>query len=145
VLDAGLGFPNNGEHNLDQVVLGLVMLNCRMRWRALSDSHNQAMASYLPQQYDPRRFASAKILHYHDSMQAHFWPQLLERFAQVHPQQVQWLGALGPLMNPAPLRWRLAAEALRMARGVPRRAYRNRVRALASSATTTFSPRKLAF
>ena len=130
VLDAGGGFPNNGEHNLDQVVLGLVMLKLRMRWRALSGSHNYAMASYLPEQYEPSRFADAAILHYHDSMGPHFFEQFLARIAQVHPEQLEWLRGSGPLVNPAPLRWRLTSQALRVARGLPRRAYRNRVRAM---------------
>jgi hypothetical protein len=129
VLDQGFGFAHRAENYLDQVCLGLAAHKRGLRWRQLDLSHNFPMASFLPQFDQPERLAQARILHYHDAMQPNFWETCLERVGDGHPEVHAWLRERTPLTDPAPRRWRLVRQALRIARGVPRRRYRARVSA----------------
>lgn len=126
-LDGRAGFPDHYENYIEQMALGLAALRGGLRWRILPCSHNYTMASYLPELYDGSEFRAASVLHYHDSMEEHFWTALLERLQKEHPAVHAWLAQAGPLANPAPPPWRLAREALRVGRGLPRRAYRLRM------------------
>ncbi len=123
-LDRHFGFANSGENYIDQVCLGLAVHEMGMRWRQLDPSHNFPMASFLPHADRPDELARARVLHYHDSMEPHFWATCLERLAPGHPEVHEWLSARGPLENAAPSPWRLMTQGLRLARGVPRRRYR---------------------
>jgi hypothetical protein len=125
-LDRHFGFANSGENYIDQVCLGLAVHEMGKRWRQLDPSHNFPMASFLPHADRPDELARARVLHYHDSMQPHFWATCLERLAPAHPDVHEWLSARGPLANAAPKPWRLVTQGLRMARGLPRRRYRLR-------------------
>ena len=71
--------------------------------------------------------ADAAILHYHDCMQPQHWPALLARLEGTHPEVHAWLGAEPPLSDPAPRGARMLREALRIARGLPRRRYRTQM------------------
>jgi len=124
VLDSRFGFAHNGEHFTDQVCLGLAMFKSGLRWRHLPYSHNFPMASFLPEQDG---LDSAEILHYHDSMEPHFFDTVLERLHETHPEVHEWLRTQPPLTDPAPAPSRLLRQALRVARGVPRRRYRSRM------------------
>jgi hypothetical protein len=84
------------------------------------------MASFLPHADRPHELARARVLHYHDSMEPHFWATCLERLAPAHPEVHEWLSARGSLGNAAPKPWRLVTQGLRLARGLPRRRYRLR-------------------
>jgi hypothetical protein len=126
-LDARSGFPGDGEHWVEQICIGIAVVADHLRWRALSQSHNYAMASYLPERYTPLEFRAARILHYHDSMSPTFWPTLLERVEKDQPHAYDWLRARGPLRNETALAWRATAELLRARRGISRRLYRRRV------------------
>jgi hypothetical protein len=127
VLDARYGFAHNAEHFTDQVCLGLSMFTAGLRWRHLPYALNFPVASFLesPTHED---LAKARILHYHDSMGAHYWPTLLGHLEATHPDVHAWLAGQQPLGDPAPRRWRLLREGLRVARGVPRRRYRLQMR-----------------
>jgi hypothetical protein len=127
VLDARFGFAHNGEHFTDQLVLGIVMLQSGLRWRQLPHSHNFATASFLPVP-SPDALRPVRLLHYHDGMEAHFWPTLVASLAEAHPAVHAWLATQPPLDDPAPPPWRALRQALRVARGVPRRRYRVRTR-----------------
>jgi hypothetical protein len=126
VLDSHFGFRENGEHYTDQLVLGLTMLEAGLRWRQLPHAYNFAVASFLPPPTDDD-LGRARILHYHDGMDPHFYPTLVERLEGAHQTVNAWLAHEQPLTDPAPLPWRLARQGLRVARGVPRRRYRSRV------------------
>jgi hypothetical protein len=128
MLNERFGFAANGEHYTDQFCLGLAMLKAGLRWRQLPYSLNFAVASYLPDEQTVPGFAEARLLHYHDSMEAHFWPELLRRLEQAHPEVHAWLRDEQPLGDPAPPAWRLMREWLRVTRGVPRRRYRLNMR-----------------
>ncbi len=127
VLDKGFGFAHRAENYLDQVCLGLAAHKFGLRWRQLDLSHNFPMASFLPQFDSPERLAQARVLHYHDAMEPHFFETCVGRVGQAHPEVHTWLRAKEPLTDPAPAPWRLVRQALRMARGVPRKRYRARV------------------
>ena len=122
-LDARSGFPGNGEHYTDQVCLGLCALQAGLRWRQLPHSHNFAVGSFLPAP-SPQGLRQARILHYHDAMDPHFYGSLLELLELTHPDVHAWAAGERPLTDPAPAPWRLVRQGLRVARGVPRRKYR---------------------
>lgn len=127
VLDANEGFPGNGEHMLEQVTLGLVAFKLGLRWRILPYSHNYPVASFMAGQYERPDYDHAKILHYHDAMEATAWSQFMGHLERSHPLCHTWLAPLGPVTNRALLPWRLLSEALRVGRGLPRKLYRRRV------------------
>ncbi len=127
VLDQGFGFQHKAENYLDQVCLGLSAHKAGLRWRQLDLSHNFPMASFLPEFDVPERLAEARILHYHDAMNPEFWETCLGRLEPSHPDVHAWLSQREPLTDPAPRRWRAVRQALRLARGLPRRRYRRRV------------------
>ena len=127
VLDEGFGFAYRAENYLDQVCLGLAAHKLGLRWRQLDLSHNFPMASFLPTFDVPEKLAAARVLHYHDAMQPHFWDTCLQRLETTQPEAYAWLRAREALTDPAPARWRLVRQALRIARGVPRRRYRSRI------------------
>jgi hypothetical protein len=129
VLDQGFGFAHRAENYLDQVCLGLAAHKFGLRWRQLDLTHNFPMASFLPQFESPERLTQAKVLHYHDAMEPHFWPTCVERVSAGHPEVGAWLRERPPLTDPAPAPYRLVRQALRIARGVPRKRYRARVSA----------------
>jgi hypothetical protein len=123
-LDRHFGFAHKAENYTDQVCLGLAAHKMGLRWRQLDPSHNFPMASFLAHFDLPAQLAQARILHYHDAMQPHFWETCLARLASGHPEVHAWLSAREPLADPAPAAWKAVREGLRIARGVPRRRYR---------------------
>jgi hypothetical protein len=128
-LDQHFGFADSGENYIDQVCLGLAVHRMGLRWRQLDPTHNFPMASFLPHADLPQELVRARVLHYHDSMQPHFWPTCLERLSTSHPQIHAWLSDRSPLTDPAPALSRLLTTGLRVSRGVPRRRYRQGARA----------------
>jgi hypothetical protein len=126
-LRARAGFPDCGETRIEQASLGLTILERRLRWAPLPHGHNLALASYLADQFDAKAFREARLLHYHDSMEPHYWPIFLGLLERHHPESAQWLAERGPVLNPAPRSWRATAEAFRIFRGLPRRVYRARM------------------
>jgi hypothetical protein len=128
VLDARFGFSHSAEHFTDQICLGLAMFKFGLRWRQLSDSHNFAMASFLPEQYSREDFRATRVLHYHDGLGPHFYAEMLDRLERSHPDVHAWLSAEQPLTDPAPRPHRVLREGLRVARGLPRRRYRLQMR-----------------
>jgi hypothetical protein len=125
-LDQGFGFAHSGENYIDQVCLGLAVHKMGLRWRQLEPTHNFPMASFLPHADLPEELATARILHYHDSMTPPFWDTCLERLRPLHPEVHDWLKAREPLTDPSPRLSRLLTQSLRVARGVTRRRYRLR-------------------
>jgi hypothetical protein len=110
-------------HGMDQVILGLTVLRLGLAWRAIPDTSNFPVLSFLPDNFDPAKVLRADVLHYHDSMGLDLWPKLLATLEPSHPQVYQWLASLGPIADPASRGARLLREALRVKRGVDRRLY----------------------
>jgi hypothetical protein len=126
-LDARVGFAESGETRLEQVGLGLTVLQQGLPWTPLPHTHNLAFASYLDDDYDAALMSSARLLHYHDSLEPHHWDDFLHTAEETWPELAAWLRPLQPIANPAPRHWQLAGEVVRIARGLPRRMYRARM------------------
>jgi hypothetical protein len=126
-LEARVGFAESGETRLEQVALGLTVLQQGLAWKPLPHSHNLALASYLDDEYDADLMSDARLLHYHDSLEPHQWQKFLRRAEVAWPKLAEWLRPQGPITNPAPRHWQFAGEIVRMARGFPRRIYRARM------------------
>lgn len=126
-LEARVGFAESGETRLEQVALGLTVLQQDLRWEPLPHSHNLAFASYLDDKYDAALMSEARLLHYHDSLEPHYWQSFLEMAEEAWPELAAWLRPLEPITNPAPRHWQLAGEIVRIGRGFPRRIYRARM------------------
>jgi hypothetical protein len=130
LLDANVGIDRNGEHWLEQASFGLAIVRGGLRWKTLPPSHNCHLSSAKEKSYDPLRLREARLLHYHDAMNPHFWGEFLERIRSERPEHYAWLKDAGPIKYSSPLVTRVAGEALRIMRGVRRSAYRRRYRAL---------------
>jgi hypothetical protein len=126
-LEGRVGFPESGETRLEQVALGLTVLQQGLAWEPLPHSHNLAFASYLDDDYDARLMSDARLLHYHDSLEPHYWNEFLGLAEEAWPELAVWLRPLESIANPAPRHWQVAGEIVRMARGLPRRVYRARM------------------
>ena len=120
----------NGAQWLEQMAIGLAMVRMGLRWYELPGSYNYCVASFLREQFDPEQFRRARVIHYHDAMNAHFWCEWLEYLRKYQPHVFEWIKEEGPLANRTPTGHRVVNEALRMARGIPRRVHRMRSRTL---------------
>lgn len=123
LLDARVGTASNRHQYNDQVALGLSVVRRGLRWRQLDHSLNYGVSRWHPD--DPDELATARIVHYHDSLEPDFFPELVRRLEARHPEVGAWMRALGPLVGDPPLN-RVARQALRAARSVRRRGYYRR-------------------
>jgi hypothetical protein len=125
-LSEHLGFPYHYEHFTDQIVLGLAAYRMGLRWRELPYGYNLAVdrdASELPDE----KMREAVVLHYHKALEKR--PDVFfKRLSVTHPQLHEWLPSLGGVSDSRSAVSKIAGEALRIVRGVPRRLYRQRVR-----------------
>ena len=126
-LEARVGFAESGETRLEQVALGLTVLQQDLPWKHLPHDHNLAFASYLDDHYDAALMSDARLVHYHDSLEPHQWNNFLHMAEETWPELAAWLRPLQPIANPAARHWQLAGDVVRMARGFPRRIYRARM------------------
>jgi hypothetical protein len=122
-LDRRVAKTHSQVHFMDQVVLGLTVIRLGLAWRALPDTSNFPVCSFLPENYDPAKVSNVSILHFHDSMNPELWSKLLYTIGPAHPQICDWLRPQGPAMPPPSMSSWLGREVLRLARGVQRRAY----------------------
>lgn len=125
-LSEHLGFPYYYEHFTDQVVLGLAAQKLGLRWRELPYGYNLAVdrqSSELPDS----KMAEGKVLHYHKALERDP-DSLFARLRVTHPQVADWLTKLGGATDPRSGLSKIVGEALRIARGLPRRLHRRRIR-----------------
>jgi hypothetical protein len=122
-LDRRIARTHYQVHAMDQVVLGLTVIRLGLAWKALPVSSNFPVCSFLPDNYDPSRVTDVSILHFHDSMNQELWPRLLHTIAPAHPRIHAWLAPQGPVVAPSTTFSEIAREALRLTRGMYRRAY----------------------
>jgi hypothetical protein len=121
-----LGFPYHYEHFTDQIVLGLAAQKMGLRWRMLPYGYNLAVDrdhASLPDE----KMRQAVVLHYHKALERNPGA-FFERLKVTHPQLTEWLPALGVVSDSRSAASKIVGEALRIARGVPRRVYRRSVR-----------------
>ncbi|MGY4286394.1 hypothetical protein ACVWXO_005614 [Bradyrhizobium sp. LM2.7] len=122
-LDRRVARTHSQVHFMDQVVLGLTVLRLGLAWKALPDSSNFPVCSFLPENYDGAKVADVSVLHFHDSMDPERWNKLLGTLMLGHPRVHAWLEPQGPIVLPRSAPWGLAREGLRMVRGARRRVY----------------------
>jgi hypothetical protein len=104
--------------------IGLSMHLMNLKWRALPVSHNHSINWRSHSRlFREREFRDARIIHYHDSMQPHFWDTFLQCIESARPPVAKWLTELGPLRNESSGLNRLWARGLRTFRGRKERAY----------------------
>jgi hypothetical protein len=107
--DAGLFFA-------EQVTAGLIAVKQGLNAAILPERFNYAIGSKALDGFTPESFADARVLHYHDALWGHFFPQFMEMCRTAQPALHEWLTDLGPLTNAAPLPWRLLAKTLKTVR-----------------------------
>jgi hypothetical protein len=122
-LDQRVAKTHPQVHFMDQVVLGLTVVRLGLTWKALPDSSNFPVCSFLPGSYDASKIKDANVLHFHDSMNPNLWPKLLKTLAPSHPAIHAWLEPQGPVVIPQSTSLWFAREMLRLGRGVYRRIY----------------------
>jgi hypothetical protein len=122
-LDRRVAKTHSQVHFMDQVVLGLTVIRLGLAWNALPDTSNFPVCSFLPENYDPAKVSDVSILHFHDSMNPKLWSKLLHTIGPAHPQVYDWLRRLGPVTPPPSMSSWIGREALRLGRGMRRRAY----------------------
>ncbi len=110
-------------HGMDQVILGLTVLRLGLGWRAVPDTSNFPVISFLPDNFDPIKVEPVDVVHYHDSMSPVLLPKLLETLRPAHPEVAEWLAAEGPVVDPTSRPNRVVRESLRLKRAVDRRWY----------------------
>ena len=82
--------------------IGIAAVKLGLRWRELPFSHNYTMGSFLHKEwYNNERLAAASIIHYHDAMWPHYWPQFLLQMQSAQPDAAAWLDQSGPMRNVA--------------------------------------------
>ncbi len=123
VLRRRIRLPGSASRVVEQVLLTPLVIRHGLRWTGLPFTHNHTMASYMPEYYRAETFRTARIVHYHDSMEPHFWPTFAQRLGAEHPEVAEWLRPHGPIATYASPSARALAELLRVERGVRRRAY----------------------
>lgn len=110
-------------HGMDQVILGLTVLRLGLGWKAVPDTNNFPVISFIPQNFDPTKVEPVDVLHYHDSMSPELLPRLLETIRPAHPDVAAWLEPQGPVVDPSPQTTRVLREAFRIKRALDRRWY----------------------
>lgn len=110
-------------HGMDQVILGMTVLRLELGWRAVADTNNFPVISFLPHNFDPAKVEPVDVLHYHDSMSPELFPKLLDTLRPAHPAVAAWLAEMGPIVDPSTSSRRVVREALRMKRAADRRWY----------------------
>lgn len=120
LLDSKVGSAKTRLQYNDQVALGLSMIRTGLRWRPLSHSHNYGVSRWHPLVRE--ELATARVIHYHDSLAPDFFPELVGRIEATHPQAGSWLRSLGPLPRPPAVQSALR-QSLRAARSLRRHTF----------------------
>jgi len=100
-LDARVRSRDAGLFFAEQVTAGLIAVKQELRIGLLPEECNYAVGSKC-EGVESGKFAEAKVLHYHDSLWPHFFPQFVEMCRNGKPELYTWVNTLGPLNNPSP-------------------------------------------
>lgn len=112
LFDARLAHPAAGIF-FTQHAVAMTVVKMGISWRTIPHSHNFTMGTKTHAQwYREEQLKEAKIIHYHDSMWPHFWPEFIKCMGNTHPSVADWLSSLGPISNEAPLPWRATNKVL---------------------------------
>ncbi|KRQ12604.1 hypothetical protein [Bradyrhizobium manausense] len=110
-------------HFLDQVMLGLTVIERGLSWKMLPASSNFPVCGALPDNYEPSKVADVSVLHFHDSMGRALWGKLLDSLGPDHDRVRAWLEPQGPIELPPSGLSSLMRGALRITRGVRRQVF----------------------
>jgi hypothetical protein len=97
----------------EQVTAGLIAVKQGLSARALPEQCNYAIGSKALDGFSAAAFSQARVLHYHDALWEHFFPQFMDLCKAGQPALYEWLSQRGPLTNDAPLAWRAVAKGLK--------------------------------
>jgi hypothetical protein len=122
-MDQGVSRNHAQVHGMDQVILGLTVLRLGLNWKAVPDTNNFPVISFIPQNYDPKKLEPVDVVHYHDSMSPSLLPELVETLRPAHPEVAAWLEPQGPIEDPGARPKRIVREAFRLKRAGDRRLY----------------------
>lgn len=100
-LDARVRSKDSGLFFAEQVSAGIIAAKQNLRIGMLPESCNYAVGSKC-EGIDPTLFSQANVLHYHDSLWPHFFPQFVEMCRLGKPELYNWLNPLGSLSNTSP-------------------------------------------
>jgi hypothetical protein len=103
--EAGLFFA-------EQVTAGLIAVKQNLNVAILPERFNFAIGSKAMDGFTLESFAAARVLHYHDALWGHFFPQFMELCRTAQPALHLWLAGRGPLKNEAPLAWRAMSKTI---------------------------------
>ena len=108
-----------------QHILGLTVHQMGLQWKVLPHTHNYGTGAKMLCQWtnaesrvtpDDEILKNCKIIHYHNVM----WPKHYDQFhgllKDFRPETANWLQEKGPLVNTAPLFWRIVARVLKVSR-----------------------------
>jgi hypothetical protein len=127
VLDSHVISDGPGFHLgvAEQAAIGFAVLKLKLRWRALTDSHNYPMCpAGHDQRYSEAKLREARIIHYHEFMWPAFWPTFMKCMHATYPEVADWLESLGPMKNLAPLPYRVLTKILNYSRKKQASTYR---------------------
>lgn len=122
LFEARIAHPAAGIHFL-QPLLGLTVARHNLRWRELPHSHHYTVHGWDKFTYTADELRDVKVLHYHNAMAPHCWPDLLACLKESHPHVHEWLARLGPVVDPRGSLARIHRQLLRALRSLRRRAF----------------------
>ena len=126
ILDERVGFADSKTHFVEQSTLSLTLIQMGLAWEALPYSYNFNVASWEDNE-DTAGLKGAHLIHYHDAMGAHFWPQFLALVKETHPEVYQWLEPLGPIEDPSSKGALLMTKIIKAKRVAQRNAYQSKL------------------
>ncbi len=127
-LDARVRSRDSGLFFAEQVSAGIIAVKQNLRIGHLPEGCNYAVGSKC-EGFNPSGFARASVLHYHDSLWGHFFPQFLEMCQEGKPELYNWIKRLGSLRNTSPPISRTLGKLLKTLRTRQARAFEGRCEA----------------
>lgn len=125
----------NGPHWLEQIALGLALLEGNFKWRQWPWRANYAVGSFLPDRFERPEFAEAEILHYHDALAPAHFPAFVGQMRKLRGGQAEWLAEQGPAGDPQGLASKMVGLPVSVKRKIQRRLHVMRSRTLTARAS----------
>lgn len=104
-----------GTFFLEQISLGLAIVQLGLRFRPLTHSHNFAVGKKIHGMIDVEALQRTCLLHYHDGMWPHYYPRLLELISH-RPEARAIVEAEGPLTAERSLPRRVKGKLIKWSR-----------------------------
>jgi hypothetical protein len=124
---------HDGPHWLEQIALGLALVQEGLNWRQLPWTVNYAIGSFMPENFERPEFPRVQILHYHDMATPANFASFVTRMQAVGPEQTAWLREIGPAVNPQSRVSKLVELPVKLMRKLQRRLHMARSRQLTAA------------